>query len=178
MSRVGSHPIQVPKGVDIQVTGDLIHVKGPKGELRAPAHPLVELVTEDGVLRCKRKSDSRKSRAAHGLVRALTANMVHGVSQGFERRLEINGVGYRAEVSGDKLTLNLGYSHPIEYKLPEGVSAKVEKNQIVLSGIDKESLGAAAAKIRSFRPPEPYKGKGVKYLEERIVRKEGKSAGK
>jgi large subunit ribosomal protein L6 len=176
MSRVGSHPIPIPKGVDIQVSAESIRVKGPKGELRAPRHPLVDLVSEDGVLLCKRTSESRKSRAAHGLIRALTANMVHGVSHGFERRLEINGVGYRAEVAGDKLTLNLGYSHPIEYKLPEGVAAKVEKNQIVLSGIDKEMLGAAAAKIRSFRPPEPYKGKGVKYLEERILRKEGKSA--
>jgi large subunit ribosomal protein L6 len=177
MSRVGKLPIQVPKGVDVQVTGESIHVKGPKGELRAPRHPLVDLASEDGVLVCKRRDESRKSRAAHGLIRALTANMVHGVSQGFERRLEINGVGYRAEVSGGTLTLNLGYSHPIEYKLPQGISAKVEKNQVVLSGIDKELLGAAAAKIRSFRPPEPYKGKGVKYLEERIVRKEGKSAG-
>ena len=178
MSRVGKLPIEVPKGVDVQVTAESIRVKGPKGELFAPRHPLVELASEDGVLRCERVNESRKSRAAHGLIRALTANMVHGVSQGFERRLEINGVGYRAEVQGSTLVLNLGFSHPINFQLPEGVSAKVEKNQIVLSGIDKELLGAAAAKIRGYRPPEPYKGKGVKYLEERILRKEGKSAGK
>ncbi len=175
MSRVGKLPIQIPKGVEVAVTDDAIQVKGPKGQLSAPRHPLVALEQENGTLQCERRDGSRKARAAHGLIRALTANMVHGVSQGFERRLEISGVGYRAEVSGNTLTLNLGYSHPIEYQLPEGVSARVEKGQIVLSGIDKELLGAAAAKIRSMRPPEPYKGKGVKYVEERLLRKEGKS---
>ena len=177
MSRVGKKPIELPKGVEVQVTDEAISVKGPKGQLQAPRHPLIELEEDGSTLLCKRRNDSRKSRAAHGLVRALTANMVHGVSQGFERRLEINGVGYRADVQGNTVVLNLGFSHPIEYTLPEGVSAKVEKNQIILSGIDRELLGAAAAKVRSFRPPEPYKGKGVKYLEERIVRKEGKAAG-
>lgn len=178
MSRIGKLPIDVPSGVDVQVTDEEIRVKGPKGELTAPGHDLVNLVQEGGALRCEPRDGSRRSRAAHGLIRAVTANMVHGVSQGFERRLEINGVGYRAEVNGNVLTLHLGYSHPVEHALPDGISARVEKNQIVLSGIDKQRLGAAAAKIRSLRPPEPYKGKGVKYAEERLLRKEGKSAGK
>jgi large subunit ribosomal protein L6 len=141
-------------------------------------HPAVKVAAEGNDLVCTRVDESRESRAAHGLVRANTANMVKGVSEGFQRRLEINGVGYRAEVSGGKkLVLQLGYSHPIEYPLPEGISAAVEKNQIVLSGIDKQALGAAAANVRDFRPPEPYKGKGIKYAEETILRKAGKAAG-
>jgi large subunit ribosomal protein L6 len=177
MSRVGKQPIALPKGVEVTISGEAVAVKGPKGQLQVASNPFVEVVQEDGQLVCRRKDDSRKARSAHGLVRALCANMVHGVSQGFERKLEINGVGYRAEVNGNTVVLNLGYSHPIEYPLPEGVSAKVEKNVLILAGIDREILGAAAAKIRGFRPPEPYKGKGVKYAEERIVRKVGKAAG-
>ena len=117
-------------------------------------------------------------RAAHGLMRALVGNMLTGVTQGFTRQLEINGVGYKAEIKGGTIVLSLGFSHPVEYKLPEGISAKVDKNMLILSGIDKELVGAAAAKVRSFRPPEPYKGKGIKYKEETILRKAGKTAGK
>jgi len=177
MSRIGKQPIEIPKGVDIKISDAEIAVKGPKGQLSRSRNPRVNLKVEGTQLLCERKDDSREARAAHGLVRALTWNMVHGVSQGFERKLEINGVGYRAESKGKLLVLNLGYSHPIEYPLPDGIAAKVEKNIITLSGIDKEAVGAAAANIRGFRPPEPYKGKGVKYVEEHIVRKVGKAAG-
>jgi large subunit ribosomal protein L6 len=178
MSRVGRKPIPLPKGVTVQMAGDVVTVKGPKGQLQMTVHPAVKVAAEGNDLVCTRVDESRESRAAHGLVRANTANMVKGVSEGFQRRLEINGVGYRAEVSGGKkLVLQLGYSHPIEYPLPEGISAAVEKNQIVLSGIDKQALGAAAANVRDFRPPEPYKGKGIKYAEETILRKAGKAAG-
>lgn len=176
MSRIGNRPIKIPKGVQVTL-GETITVKGPKGQLEQAANSLVEFSEVDGELIAKRSDESRESRSAHGLMRALVANMVHGVSEGFERKLEINGVGYRAEVSGKKLVLQLGYSHPIEYELPEGISAAVEKNVVTLSGVDKQLLGAAAAEVRGFRPPEPYKGKGVKYLEERIVRKVGKAAG-
>lgn len=176
MSRIGNNPIPVPKGVEVTL-GDMIKVKGPKGQLETKSNPNVKVSNNDGTLVFERAHNSKPARAAHGLMRALVNNMVTGVTQGFERKLEINGVGYRAEVAGSKLTLNLGYSHPVNYDLPAGVSAKVDKNLVILSGIDKQALGAAAAKIRSFRPPEPYKGKGVKYLEERILRKAGKTAG-
>jgi large subunit ribosomal protein L6 len=177
MSRVGKLPIPIPKGVTVSVAGDVITVKGPKGQLQMEIHPAVKVVTEGAEVVCSRSDESRLSRAAHGLVRANAANMVRGVSEGFQRRLEINGVGYRAEVSSKKLTLQLGYSHPIEFPLPEGISALVEKNVLTLSGIDKQALGLCAAKVRGFRPPEPYKGKGIKYAEETILRKVGKAAG-
>ena len=176
MSRIGKAPITIPKGVTVTLSADTIAVKGPKGQLSIQTNPLVEVKQEGEELVCTRADDSKKARSAHGLVRALTANMVHGVSQGFERKLEINGVGYRAEAKGKTLVLNLGYSHPIEYPLPEGITASVDKNIITLAGIDKQALGAAAADVRGFRPPEPYKGKGVKYLEERLLRKVGKAA--
>jgi large subunit ribosomal protein L6 len=175
MSRIGKQPIPLPKGVTLEVKDGTIYVKGPKGQLQRPVHPKVRLEQTDGVVACLRADDSRESRAAHGLMRALVFNMVKGVSSGFERKLEINGVGYRAEVKGKQLVLQLGYSHPVEYNLPAGIEAKVDKNLISLMGIDKELLGHTAAKVRSFRPPEPYKGKGVKYLEEQIQRKVGKA---
>jgi large subunit ribosomal protein L6 len=177
MSRVGKKPIPIPKGVTVNIGGDAVTVKGPKGELKMELHPAVKVATENGEVVCTRADDSRLSRAAHGLVRANTANMVRGVSEGFQRKLEINGVGYRAEVAGKKLTLQLGYSHPIDFPLPEGITAVVEKNVLTLSGIDKQALGLCAAKVRALRPPEPYKGKGVKYVEETILRKVGKAAG-
>ena len=177
MSRVGKKPIPVPKGVQITLGGTSVTVKGPKGQLQMSMHPRVKVAQEGEELVCTRESEDRESRAAHGLVRAHLANMVKGVSEGFQRRLEINGVGYRAEVSGKKLVLQLGYSHPVDYALPEGVTAAVDKNVVVLSGIDRQLLGATAAKVRSFRPPEPYKGKGIKYAEETILRKAGKAAG-
>lgn len=177
MSRIGNAPIELPKDVTFNASAEALSVKGPKGQLQIKSNPFVTVSVEDGKIICKRIDDTKKARAMHGLVRALTANMVTGVTKGFERRLEINGVGYRAEVKGKSMVLNLGFSHSIDFPLPEGISAKVEKNIIILSGIDKQALGAAAAKVRSFRPPEPYKGKGVKYIEERIIRKVGKAAG-
>jgi large subunit ribosomal protein L6 len=177
MSRVGKKPIPIPNGVTVSVADDLITVKGPKGQLQMDIHPAVKIAIEGSEVLCSRSDESRTSRAAHGLVRANAANMVRGVSEGFQRKLEINGVGYRAEVSGKKLTLQLGYSHPIEFPLPDGISAGVEKNVLTLNGIDKQALGLCAAKVRAFRPPEPYKGKGIKYAEETILRKVGKAAG-
>ena len=175
MSRIGKLPIELPKGVTFDVKDEVIHVKGPKGQLQRPTNKYVTFEKADDVVTVTRRDDSRESRSAHGLMRALAFNMVKGVSDGFERKLEINGVGYRAEVKGKQLVMQLGYSHPIEYDLPEGVAAAVEKNIITLAAIDKELLGHTAAKVRSFRPPEPYKGKGVKYAEERIQRKVGKA---
>ncbi len=175
MSRIGKQPIELPKGVTFQVKDGTIRVKGPKGQLERPMHALITFEVKDNVVEAKRPDDSRNARAAHGLMRALTNNMVKGVSDGFERKLEINGVGYRAEIKGQQIVMQLGYSHPIEYDLPKGINGKVEKNIVILSGIDKELLGQTAAKVRSFRPPEPYKGKGIKYVEEHIQRKVGKA---
>jgi large subunit ribosomal protein L6 len=178
MSRIGRKPIPVPKGVQVSITGDTISAKGPKGTLKLAKHEAVQVKEEKGELIFERSGDEKPQRAAHGLMRALVANMLTGVTNGFTRQLEINGVGYKAEIKGGTIVLSLGFSHPVEYKLPEGVTAKVDKNMLILAGIDKELLGAAASKIRSFRPPEPYKGKGIKYVEETILRKAGKTAGK
>jgi large subunit ribosomal protein L6 len=178
MSRIGRKALPVPKGVTLDIKAETISAKGPKGTLSIRRHEAIEVKQDGGELVFERKSEDKPVKAAHGLMRALTANLITGVTQGFERKLEINGVGYRAEVKGGTIVLTLGFSHPVDYKLPEGVTAKVDKNLVILSGIDKQLLGAAAAKIRSFRPPEPYKGKGVKYLEETILRKAGKAAGK
>ena len=183
MSRIGRKPLEIPKGVTVSITGDTVSTKGPKGTLTLKRHKDIEVKQakdEDkkDVIVFERKGNLGSQRAAHGLMRALVNNMLTGVTQGFTRQLEINGVGYKAEVKGPKLVLSLGFSHPIEYDLPEGISAKVEKNQLTLSGIDRQALGAATAKIRSFRPPEPYKGKGIKYISETIQRKAGKTAGK
>ena len=177
MSRVGRKPIPLPKGVTVTVAGNAITVKGPKGQLQMEVHELIKVALEGSELLFTRSDDTRNSRAAHGLMRANASNLVRGVSEGFQRKLEINGVGYRAEVSGKKLTLQLGYSHPIEFPLPDGISAAVEKNALTLSGIDKQALGLCAAKVRGFRPPEPYKGKGIRYANEIILRKVGKAAG-
>jgi large subunit ribosomal protein L6 len=186
MSRIGRKPLEIPKGVQVSITKDTVSVKGPKGTLNVKRQGTTAGVdvkqTKDedqkDVLVFGRTGEEGQQRAAHGLMRALVANMVKGVTDGFTRELEINGVGYKAEIKGTSITLSLGYSHPIEFKLPEGVTAKTDKNLLILSGIDKQALGGAAAKIRSFRPPEPYKGKGIKYKEETIVRKAGKTAGK
>ncbi len=178
MSRIGNLAIQIPKGVTVTITPQTITAKGPKGSLSLDRHSAVDVKEEKGELLFTRKGNGKPERAAHGLMRALTANLVTGVTKGFERQLEINGVGYRAEIKGTTIVLTLGFSHPIEYKLPEGVTAKVDKNILVLSSMNKQHVGAAAAKIRSFRGPETYKGKGVKYIEETILRKAGKAAGK
>jgi large subunit ribosomal protein L6 len=177
MSRVGKKPIPIPKGVSVTIDPAKIAVKGPKGTLSVDRNDNIDVAQEDGALVFKPRSESKEARAAYGLMRALCANLVRGVNEGFVRELEINGVGYRAEVKGDTLTFQLGYSHPIDFKLPAGVSAKVEKNLLTLSGIDKAVLGQTAAKIRALRAPEPYKGKGIKYKEETILRKVGKAAG-
>ena len=178
MSRIGRLALPVPKGVTLTIQPELISAKGPKGTLQLRRHKAIEVKQEAGEVLFTRSSEDKPVKAAHGLMRALTANLIKGVTDGFERKLEINGVGYRAEVKGTTVVLTLGYSHPIEFKLPEGISAKVDKNILILSGIDRMALGAAAAKVRSYRPPEPYKGKGVKYAQETILRKAGKTAGK
>ena len=183
MSRIGRKPVEIPKGVTVSITKDTVQTKGPKGTLTLKRHRDIEIKQgkdEDGkdVVMFERKGNLGPERAAHGLMRALVGNMLTGVTKGFERQLEINGVGYKAELKGPKIVLSLGYSHPIEYPLPEGIAAKVDKNMLILSGLDRQALGQAASKIRSFRPPEPYKGKGIKYIEETITRKAGKTAGK
>ena len=178
MSRIGRKPLDVPKGVTVSINAKQVSIKGPKGTLSIPKHKDVEIKEEGGALHFTRTENVGSARAAHGLMRALSANLITGVTKGFERTLEINGVGYKAEVKGATLVLSLGFSHPVEFKLPDGITAKVDKNLLILAGIDRQALGAAAAKIRSFRPPEPYKGKGVKYQEETILRKAGKTAGK
>ena len=176
MSRIGKKPVQIPAGVTINLVADHIGVKGPKGEL-SRSIPATVLVSMDADTVVVLPVDSvRCDTAMQGLYRSLIANMVDGVTKGFSKVLEINGVGYRADVKGSVLNLALGYSHPVEYKLPEGISVEVEKQtRLTVSGIDKELVGATAAKIRSFRAPEPYKGKGIKYSDERILRKAGKT---
>jgi large subunit ribosomal protein L6 len=178
MSRIGKNPVVVPEKVQVNVNGLTVNVKGPKGELEYTFCDRVTIALEGSEVKVNPVDESKKARAMWGTARTLINNMVTGVTTGFTRTLEFNGVGYKAAVKGDVLNLNLGYSHPIDYTLPEGVSAKVTKNVIELSGCDKELVGFAAAKVRSFRPPEPYKGKGIKYSDEQIIRKAGKSAGK
>jgi large subunit ribosomal protein L6 len=178
MSRIGRKPLEIPKGVTVSITNDKVSVKGPKGTLNLDRHKAIEIKQQGNELVFNRTKNEGPVRAAHGLMRALVGNMLTGVVKGFERQLEINGVGYKAEIKGSNITLSLGYSHPIDFKLPEGITAKVDKQLLILSGIDRQALGAAAAKIRSFRGPEPYKGKGIKYIEEKIARKAGKTAGK
>jgi len=178
MSRIGKQPIAVPNGVNVTLEPGAVKVKGPKGTLAAALSPLVEIKVEGTTVNIQRRDDSREARSVHGLTRKLVANMVTGVSEGFRRVLEINGVGYRAEAKGNALQLALGYSHPIVFPLPQGVQAKVDKQTVVtLEGADRQVLGETAAAIRKLRPPEPYKGKGIKYAEERIRRKPGKAVG-
>jgi large subunit ribosomal protein L6 len=175
MSRVGRKVIAVPKGVNVTVGKDVVTVKGPKGELKRNVPEGVSVALNGAEINVSRADDSRENRAKHGMLRALVANMIKGVTDGFERKLEINGVGYRADVAGQKLNMALGFSHPVTFELPKGIAAKVDKNVVILSGIDKEMLGETASKIRAIRPPEPYKGKGIKYVEETIKRKVGKT---
>jgi large subunit ribosomal protein L6 len=179
MSRVGKKPIAIPAHTQITYRDRGLTIQGQKGKLTRQIHPAVDLMIADGVVQVQLAMETKTSRALQGLTRSLVANMLMGVSQGFERVLEINGIGYRAEVKGKTLVFQLGYSTPKEYELPERVSASVEKNTIIkLSGIDKEELGRVAAAIRRLRPPEPYKGKGIKYAEERIQKKAGKTGTK
>jgi large subunit ribosomal protein L6 len=179
MSRVGKKPIQIPDKAKISFDDRILTVQGDKGTLTQSIHPDVDLKIEDNVMNVTPLKNSRTCRALQGLTRSLVANMITGVTQGFERTLEINGIGYRAELRGNTIVLNVGYSNPVEFNIPEGVSAAVERNNIIkLSGIDKQKIGAVAASIRKIRPPEPYKGKGIKYAEEYIRRKVGKAGAK
>lgn len=175
MSRIGRKPLPLPKGVTLSQKPGAVSVKGPKGELSKLVPDGVSIKIEGDKILVVRADDSRQNRSKHGLVRAHLANMVKGVTDGWTRELEINGVGYRAEVAGDTMTMALGYSHPVVFKLPKGVAAKVDKNRVVLTGADRDLLGQTAAKVRELRGPEPYKGKGVKYVEEVIKRKVGKA---
>jgi len=181
MSRIGKLPIKIPGGVKVEIQGQEIKVQGPKGKLARELNPKVTIEKDGDTLHLKRSDDSKATRALHGLSRALVANMVTGVSTGFKRELIVAGVGYKVEEKGKKLVLHLGYSHPIDFPLPEGIAAKVDRQKeirIVLEGYDKEVLGLTAARIRAFRPPEPYKGKGIRYSDEEIIRKAGKAAAK
>jgi len=176
MSRVGKAPIQIPGGVEIAVDGPTVTVKGPKGTLSSTFSERLTVSVDDGVATVSRADEQRETRALHGLTRALLANMVIGVSEGFTRELQTVGVGYRAALQGSTLELQVGYSHPVHLDAPEGVEFEVpEPTRIIVRGIDKQKVGQAAADIRSVRPPEPYKGKGIRYVNERIRRKAGKA---
>jgi large subunit ribosomal protein L6 len=178
VSRIGKLPVTIPTGVKVDLEANALRLEGPKGKLRTALPGGLDVKVEGNLLRVERLSEDRKIRALHGLTRKLIANMTQGVSQGFTRVLDINGVGYRAEVKGQEIHMTLGYSHPVVFSLPAGVSAAVERQVIItLSGADRQVLGESAAKIRSLRPPEPYKGKGIKYREEVIKRKAGKAVG-
>jgi large subunit ribosomal protein L6 len=175
MSRIGKLPIQVPSGVTVEVDNDFITVNGPKGSLKQFTLPGIKVALQDDQVLVTRVNDEAENRARHGLMRSLVYNMISGVSQGFEKKLEINGVGYRVQPQGADLKFNLGFSHDVIYKLPSTVQAKVEQNTITISGSDKQQVGQIAAEIRALKKPEPYKGKGIKYSDERIIRKSGKS---
>lgn len=177
MSRIANNPITIPSGVDINIAGSLITVKGSKGEMSHDIHPLVKVEQEDGVLKTTVTNNSKSANALSGTTRALLQNIVTGVTEGFERKLEIVGVGYRAAVSGKSLSLNLGFSHPVDFPIPEGITIETpSQTEVVIKGADKQQVGQVAANIRAYRPPEPYKGKGVRYSDERIIRKEAKKA--
>ena len=178
MSRIGKLPVTIPTGVKVALDANALRLEGPKGKLQTALPAGVDVKVEGNLLRVERQTEDRRVRALHGLTRKLIANMTQGVSQGFTRVLDINGVGYRAEVKGQEIHMTLGYSHPVVFPLPAGVSASVERQVIItLSAADRQVLGETAAKIRSLRPPEPYKGKGIKYREEVIKRKAGKAVG-
>jgi large subunit ribosomal protein L6 len=177
VSRIGRMPVDVPQGVDVEIKGSFVRVKGPKGQMEHTFPASMDISMDDGQIAVKRPSDERTHRALHGMTRAIINNMVVGVSQGFEKVLEVNGVGYRAEMNGKNLVLNVGYSHPVEIEPPDGITFDVDTRarQIKVLGYDKAAVGQIAADIRKVRPPEPYKGKGIKYLDERIRRKAGKA---
>ena len=176
MSRVGKMPVPIPDKAKLSYENRVLTVQGEKGKLTRSIHPAVDLKIEDGILEVVLLEDKRTSRALQGMTRSLVANMIAGVTQGFERTLIIHGIGYRAEIKGNSIIFNVGYSNPVQFDLPEGITANIDRNTIIkLSSIDKEKLGLVAAAIRKIRPPEPYKGKGIKYAEERIRRKAGKA---
>ena len=179
MSRIGLKPIAIPAGVDVSINGNAVTVKGPNGTLTMDKHPNISVSINDGEVNVARPNDDKENRALHGLTRALIANMVEGVTNGFKKVLEVNGVGYRVQMQGANLVMNLGFSHQVTMTAPEGVKIECPSaNQIVISGADKLAVGQFAAQVREKRPPEPYKGKGIKYAEEHIRRKEGKAGKK
>lgn len=175
MSRIGRMPIAIPAGVEVKLDGNTVTVKGPKGELTRTVHQNMKVEVNGAEITVTRPDDEKENRSLHGLTRTLIANMVKGVTDGFSKELEVNGVGYRASVEGNKLVLNIGYSHPVEMALPDGIKAEVNDKKITISGIDNQKVGQFAAEVREKRPPEPYKGKGIKYMDEHIRRKEGKA---
>jgi len=177
MSRIGKKPITVPEGVEVKIEDDVIEVSGPLGRLTQKLFPRIRVTKKDGKIIVERLSDVKQCRALHGLARSLISNLIIGVTKGFKKELIITGMGYRANLEGRVLNLQLGYTHPVKFPLPDGIDVKVEKQtQIVVSGRDKQLVGEVAAKIRRFRPPEPYKGKGIRYIDEQIKRKVGKAA--
>jgi len=180
MSRIGKKPIPLPKGVEVRQEGNTLTVKGPKGTLSTAMIQGIDVEIENNVVEFKRHNDEGKTRSLHGLVRALVANNVQGVTEGFKRELDIVGVGYRAEVKGREIVFQLGYSHPVRFPIPQGIDVAVDgkTNHITITGIDKQKVGQVAAEIRGLREPDPYKGKGIKYTNEVIRRKAGKAAGK
>jgi len=178
MSRIGRQPITIPAGVTVEQADRLIRVSGPKGNLELTLMPDLKIEQADNVLMLTKEVETPETQRSYGLMRTLVNNMVVGVSQGFTRQLEINGVGYRASVAGNVITLSLGFSHPVIFTLPAGVEAKIEKNLVTITGFDKQLVGQVAADLRALKKPEPYKGKGIKYVEERIRRKAGKTATK
>jgi large subunit ribosomal protein L6 len=178
MSRIGKNPVPVPKGVEVRLDKEWILVKGPKGELKTPGHAKIRYELKDNQVHLSRVDDTRTAREQFGLRRTLLANSIQGVTKGFSKTLEVVGVGYKVAVSGAKITLNVGFSHPVEYKLPAGMSAKVDGNKLTVEGINKELVGEVAAQIRRVKPPEPFKGKGIKYIDEIIRRKAGKTGKK
>ncbi len=183
MSRVGKQPIKIPSGVKVKIAAGAVEVEGPRGKINTPAPAGISLELADGQLIAKRQDDSKQMRALHGLTRKLVANAVHGVSQGFQKELDVVGIGYKAEIKGKSLVLNLGYSHPIDFPIPEGITIKVERlprvirdyqTSIIISGADKQKVGQVAANIRFLRQPDPYKGKGIRYAGEALKLKVGK----
>ena len=176
MSRIGKQPVVLPAGLSARLADGVVTLKGPKGELALKLPETVALAVDGATLTVTRKGEDKQSRADHGTIRALLQNMLVGIKDGYSRELEIQGVGFKASIAGNKLTMNVGYSHPVEYVVPEGVSvAVVDGTQLKVSGIDKQLVGQVSARIRAFRPPEPYKGKGVRYKDERVRRKAGKT---
>jgi len=178
MSRVGKKPVEIPEKVKVEYKDKVVTVKGEKGTLARMVNPSIDLDINDKFILVTMEKETRDNMALQGLTRSIVANMIKGVTQGFERSLEINGIGYKAEVKGNTIVFNLGYSHPIQFELPKGISASVDRSIVKIWGIDNQLLGQTAATIRKLRPPEPYKGKGIKYVEERIRRKAGKTGTK
>jgi large subunit ribosomal protein L6 len=178
MSRIGKKPIPIQKEIQANIQGHVLNIKGPKGKLELNIHPKIDIHLDHDQILVSIKENDKEAKSLHGLYRALIANMVKGVTTGFEKTLEIVGVGYRAELSGRDAIFHIGYSHPVVFTLPEGIDATIEKTKVTLKGIDKEKVGRIAAKIRAFKKPEPYKGKGIKYADEHIRRKAGKTGAK